>query len=59
MLHENEHVNMDYEAANKLIQDYYQSPDAKDALPIDGAQSAVRRLRDVGHQLYVVTARHE
>lgn len=59
MLHENEHVNMDYEAANTLIQDYYQSPDAKDALPFDGAQSAVHRLRAAWHQLYVVTARHE
>lgn len=59
MLHENRHIDMDFEETQKLVNDYYNSPEAKDAMPIVGAQEAVQRLLDAGHQLYVVTARHD
>lgn len=59
MLHENRHIDMGFEETQKLVNDYYNSPEAKDALPIQGAQKAVQRLLDVWHKLYVVTARHD
>ena len=59
MLHENDHIDMDFDTSQTLVNDYYNSPEAKDALPIEGAQEAVQKLLEVWHKLYVVTARHE
>lgn len=59
MLHENDHIDMDFETTQTLVNDYYNSLEAKDALPIVWAQEAVQKLLDAWHQLYVITARHD
>jgi hypothetical protein len=46
MLHENDHIDMDFETSQTLVNDYYNSSEAKDALPIEGAQVAVQKFLD-------------
>jgi hypothetical protein len=35
MIHENNHIDMNYDEAKKFINDYYSSLEAKDALPFE------------------------